>query len=392
LSVRRISGKSPQSLTTTTLTDGTKLVAAGAAGSSSNQSASLSAAPECSKTIDLQLVTVPRMPSTDLLCGMTERFRSGMMSGMQRFVDDDRGYVEWLDHHPDGFVINTGRTPSAAFLMLHHASCAAITGKPARGTSFTGEYTKVCGERNELEDFVRNLGGHAQPCGSCLAPRGQLVPAMPAGGKYAPLREHLSGTTGARVRMTFAAVENLVGRLPESAYRHRAWWGNNDGNVEAKAWLDAGWRVESVNQAAGKVVFIRAADGQPATRQAASRPGYVDPQVSAKLAARAEAIGLDPGKFTRLVAELNDNYSRGNAYATHALLRAILDHIPPLLGCADFKAAVNNYSWSRTDRGYARRLLDFKLQADDALHRQISKRTDQLGIVECPRSSGLRIL
>jgi hypothetical protein len=66
------------------------------------------------------------------------------------------------------------------------------------------------------------------------------------------------------------------------------------------------------------------------------------------------------------------------------LLRAILDHIPPLLGCADFRAAANNYSWSRTDRSYARRLLDFKLQADDALHRQIPKRTDQLGIDDMP--------
>lgn len=308
------------------------------------------------------------------------------MSGMQRFVDDDRGYRDWLDHHPDGFVINTGRTPSTAYLMLHRASCGTITGTPARGTTFTGEYAKVCGERDELEEFARQLGSHPQPCGLCLAQRGQPLSPTPAGGKYGPLRQHLSGTAGTRVRMTFKAVEDLVGRLPESAYRHRAWWGNNDGTVEAKAWLDAGWRVESVNQAAGEVVFTRAADGQPrrAALPAASRPGYVDPQVSASLAARAEATGLDPGKLTRLVAELNDNYSRGNAYAAHALLRAILDHIPPLLGCADFKAAANNYSWSRTDRGYARRLLDFKLQADDALHRQISNRTDQLGIDDMP--------
>ena len=129
---------------------------------------------------------------------------------------------------------------------------------------------------------------------------------------------------------------------------------------------------------------MQTAHPRKATRPTASHPGYIDPQVSASLAARAEAIGLDPGKLTRLVAELNDNYSRGNAYAAHALLRAVLDHIPPLLGCADFKAAANNYSWSRTDRGYARRLLDFKLQADDALHRQISKRTDQLGIDDMP--------
>jgi hypothetical protein len=162
--------------------------------------------------------------------------------------------------------------------------------------------------------------------------------------------------------------------------------GNNDGTAEAKAWLDAGWRVESVDQAAGEVVFTRAADHQPrnAARPAAIHPNYVDLQVSASLAKRAEALGLDPGKLTRLLAELNDNYSRGNAYAAHALLRAVLDHIPPLLGCADFKAAANNYSWSRTDRGYARRLLDFKLQADDVLHRQISKRTDQLDIEDMP--------
>ena len=111
---------------------------------------------------------------------------------MQRFVDDDRGYLDWLDHHPDGFVINTGRTPSAAYLMLHGASCGSITGDPARGTTFTGEYAKVCGERNELEEFARDLSGHAQPCGLCLAQRGQAAPAKPAGGKYGPLREHLS--------------------------------------------------------------------------------------------------------------------------------------------------------------------------------------------------------
>jgi len=203
----------------------------------------------------------------------------------------------------------------------------------------------VCGERNELEEFARHLGGHAQSCGLCLAPRGQPVPAKPVGGKYGPLREHLLGTAGTRVRMTFTAVEDMVGRLPDSAYRHRAWWGNNDGTAEARAWLDAGWRVESVDQAAGEVVFTRAADGPPRSdaRPAASRPGCVDPQVSVNLAARAKAIGPDPGKLTRLVAELNDNYSRGNAYAAHAMLRAILDHIPPLLGCADFKAAASGH-------------------------------------------------
>jgi hypothetical protein len=82
--------------------------------------------------------------------------------------------------------------------------------------------------------------------------------------------------------------------------------------------------------------------------------------------------------------ELNDNYSRGNAYAAHALLRAILDHVPPMLGCADFKTAANNHSWGKTDKNYARRLLDFKLRAYDALHRQISARTGVLTMDDMP--------
>jgi hypothetical protein len=93
---------------------------------------------------------------------------------------------------------------------------------------------------------------------------------------------------------------------------------------------------------------------------------------------------FDRSKLLRLIDELNDNYARANGYAVHALLRAILDHIPPLLGSADFEAAVNNYRWSRTDRVYMRRLLDFKLQADDVLHRQISGKADLLSLEDVP--------
>jgi hypothetical protein len=53
------------------------------------------------------------------------------MGGMRHFVDDDAGYLAWLAGHPADFVINTGRSPSAAYLMLHRASCRTISGTPA---------------------------------------------------------------------------------------------------------------------------------------------------------------------------------------------------------------------------------------------------------------------
>ena len=76
------------------------------------------------------------------------------MSGVEQFVDDDPGYLDWVARHPDGFVINTGRTPTFSYLMLHRARCGTITGRPARGTTFTGDYAKVCGGRGELEAFA----------------------------------------------------------------------------------------------------------------------------------------------------------------------------------------------------------------------------------------------
>lgn len=43
--------------------------------------------------------------------------------GMQHFADDDSGNLGWLGDHPEGFVLNTTQTPSAAYLMLHRATC-----------------------------------------------------------------------------------------------------------------------------------------------------------------------------------------------------------------------------------------------------------------------------
>jgi hypothetical protein len=106
----------------------------------------------------------------------------------------------------------------------------------------------------------------------------------------------------------------------------------------------------------------------------------------------ATAGGWSSDKLVALLRELNDNYSRGNAYACHALLRGVLDHIPPMLDCTNFSAVVSNVSWSRTDRSYMKRLLDFKLQADDALHRQISTKYHDLAINDLPPAVWLRRL
>jgi hypothetical protein len=90
-----------------------------------------------------------------------------MMGSMQHFAHGDAGYLGWLSQHPGGFVINTYAKPSAAYLKLHRASCSTISRLQPRARTFTdGEYSKLCGERSELEEYASRLGASAQPAHS----------------------------------------------------------------------------------------------------------------------------------------------------------------------------------------------------------------------------------
>lgn len=76
--------------------------------------------------------------------------------------------------------------------------------------------------------------------------------------KYDPLFEHLYRAGDDPVTMSFNEVAVLVGGLPASAERHRAWWGNevDPQHVQAKAWVNSGRQVSAVDVAAKTVTFV----------------------------------------------------------------------------------------------------------------------------------------
>ena len=82
--------------------------------------------------------------------------------------------------------------------------------------------------------------------------------------KYQPLHEYLAARQHMpRVRMTFADVAAVIGdALPRSAFEYREWWANQSNTTrrpQAAAWLDAGFVVDGLHQAAsdGWVEFAR---------------------------------------------------------------------------------------------------------------------------------------
>ncbi|MEL6161678.1 MAG: helix-turn-helix transcriptional regulator [Cyanobacteria bacterium J06623_5] len=82
---------------------------------------------------------------------------------------------------------------------------------------------------------------------------------MKAGSKYYPLFDYLKqcASSETAVQLSFSEIETLIqGTLPASASK-RAWWSNRDTDsaLQAGAWVQAGYHVESVDFAAQIATF-----------------------------------------------------------------------------------------------------------------------------------------
>ncbi len=70
------------------------------------------------------------------------------------FIDDDDGYLRWVQDNPDGYVLNTSlASPKRSSHTIHKADCSSVTGEPYRGKLWTHEYLKACGSRTAVERF-----------------------------------------------------------------------------------------------------------------------------------------------------------------------------------------------------------------------------------------------
>lgn len=85
------------------------------------------------------------------------------------FKDDDEGFRRWLNEHASGFYINTDRTPSQNYLMLHRVGCMHVGDADPGEVGWTRDYIKVCSPMKiELEAWARTVvGGEPTHCQTC---------------------------------------------------------------------------------------------------------------------------------------------------------------------------------------------------------------------------------
>ena len=124
--------------------------------------------------------------------------------------------------------------------------------------------------------------------------------------KYEPLKRFLIDQTGHQAPMSFADVERALGaRLPRSARQYAPWWANetDGGHVQARAWLEAGWKTSRVDVAGEKLVFVRGSG--PESGAAGVREGGA--AWAAPGAMKGQVVALDlttlPLGAVRLIAD-----------------------------------------------------------------------------------------
>lgn len=93
-------------------------------------------------------------------------------------------------------------------------------------------------------------GGGGEITGSPALPSrstGSTPDALRMDFRYQRLGEALVRLQSDLLRLTMEQLEQICGgHLPDSAYKHRAWWANTDSHSHAQSWRRAGFRVARV--------------------------------------------------------------------------------------------------------------------------------------------------
>ncbi|MDX2054029.1 MAG: hypothetical protein SFV15_16635 [Polyangiaceae bacterium] len=107
----------------------------------------------------------------------------------------------------------------------------------------------------------------------------------------------------------------------------------------------------------------------------AARGAFLCPDLIEQLRALPQ-VPLDPKKLIRMCEELNEAYARANYISTALLVRAIMNHIPPVFGQENFEQVVSQVG--RTLKGMFERLQNEARPVADIHTHQVMRKTEHL--------------
>lgn len=117
-------------------------------------------------------------------------------------------------------------------------------------------------KEQELFDYAVSQLKEVEKTGTITEPFLEIAEERgPKDSRYTPLIDWLQSQPGniEQIPISFQEIEEIIdGKLPKSAYSHRAWWANDtQGHTHSQLWLEAGWRSAYINMTNQHVTFTR---------------------------------------------------------------------------------------------------------------------------------------
>jgi hypothetical protein len=111
----------------------------------------------------------------------------------------------------------------------------------------------------------------------------------------------------------------------------------------------------------------------PAADQPAIATSYVS-SIRLEALRAIKSKDFDLTKLVRLCEELNSSFAAGNYFSVAMLVRAILDHVPPIFGSAGFTSVIGSHGGKSFKEQMTNLDNSSRKIADAALHEQIRRR------------------
>lgn len=157
----------------------------------------------------------------------------------------------------------------------------------------------------------------------------------------------------------------------------------NQNKSSVKNLVNINKELQALSEESYKELFIM-------NRIAQATEEYIDKQVITELRLIKD---FDTYKLVKLCEEINFNYEHNCFFAIAALLRTLLDHVPPIFQKSNFSEVVNNYRWLRSEKKNIAKLeSELRNVSDVHLHSQIKNKVRKISKQEIDFRSSIATL
>lgn len=89
---------------------------------------------------------------------------------IEQFDKREMEYLQWVQAHPEGYVVNLDRARVRAEYPIVHAASHKLVSSPSRTNYTDGDYIKVCSENlHDLEKWALSTARRPLArCGVCM--------------------------------------------------------------------------------------------------------------------------------------------------------------------------------------------------------------------------------